>query len=54
MVPQPQTQFTDIAVSRARELFVLVGNLRELELAGGETKRLVEHIRLHGEIRYEQ
>ena len=41
------------AVSRARELFVLVGNLRELELAGGETKRLVEHIRLHGEIRYE-
>lgn len=41
------------AVSRARELFVLVGNLRELELAGGETKRLVEHIRLHGEIRSE-
>lgn len=41
------------AVSRARELFVLVGNLRELELAGGETKRLVEHIRQHGEIRYE-
>lgn len=39
------------AVSRARELFVLVGNLRELELAGGETKRLVEHIRRHGEIR---
>jgi hypothetical protein len=30
-----------------------VGNLRELELAGGETKRLVEHIRLHGEIRSE-
>lgn len=41
------------AVSRARELFILVGNLRELELAGGETKRLVEHIRLHGEIRSE-
>ncbi len=39
------------AVSRARELFVLVGNVRELELAGGETKRLVEHIRQHGEIR---
>ncbi|AFZ04640.1 DEAD/DEAH box helicase [Calothrix sp. PCC 6303] len=38
------------AVSRARELFVLVGNLRELELAGGETKRLVEHIRQHGEM----
>ncbi|MHC5715271.1 MAG: DEAD/DEAH box helicase, partial [Nostoc sp.] len=39
------------AVSRAKELFILVGNLRELELAGGETKRLVEHIRKHGEIR---
>jgi hypothetical protein len=39
------------AVSRAKELFILVGNVRELELAGGETKRLVEHIRLHGEIR---
>ncbi|MHC5713148.1 MAG: AAA domain-containing protein [Nostoc sp.] len=39
------------AVSRARKLFILVGNLRELELAGGETKRLVEHIRQHGEIR---
>jgi hypothetical protein len=39
------------AVSRAKELFVLVGNVRELELAGGETKRLVEHIRQHGEIR---
>lgn len=39
------------AVSRAKELFVLVGNLRELELAGGETKRLVEHIRQYGEIR---
>ncbi len=41
------------AVSRARELFILVGNLRELELAGGETKRLVEHIRQYGEIRSE-
>ncbi|MFW9263522.1 DEAD/DEAH box helicase [Nostoc sp. CALU 546] len=39
------------AVSRAKDLFVLVGNVRELELAGGETKRLVEHIRQHGEIR---
>lgn len=39
------------AVSRAKELFILVGNVRELELAGGETKRLVEHIRQHGEIR---
>ena len=41
------------AVSRAKELFILVGNLRELELAGGETKRLVEHIRQYGEIRSE-
>lgn len=39
------------AVSRARELFILVGNVRELELAGGETKRLVEHIRQYGEVR---
>ena len=39
------------AVSRARELFVLVGNLEELKRAGGETKRLVEHIEQHGEIR---
>ena len=39
------------AVSRARELFVLVGNLEELKRAGGETKRLVEHIEQYGEIR---
>jgi hypothetical protein len=26
------------AISRVKELFILVGNLRELELAGGETK----------------
>ncbi len=39
------------AVSRARELFILVGNIRELELAGGETRRLVEHIRQYGEMR---
>ena len=39
------------AVSRARELFILVGNLEELKRAGGETKRLVEHIEQHGEIR---
>ncbi|NJO64859.1 MAG: superfamily I DNA/RNA helicase [Richelia sp. RM2_1_2] len=39
------------AVSRARELFVLVGNLEELKRAGGETKRLVEHIEQHGKIR---
>jgi superfamily I DNA and/or RNA helicase len=46
-----QPNLLNTAVSRARELFVLVGNLRELESAGGETKRLVEHIRQYGEIR---
>jgi RecA/RadA recombinase len=39
------------AVSRAQELFILVGNLTQLEQAGGETRRLVEHIRALGEIR---
>ena len=39
------------AVSRAQELFILVGNLTQLEQAGGETRRLVEHIRKLGEIR---
>lgn len=38
------------AVSRARELFILVGNLEQLERAGGETQRLVQHIRDHGQI----
>jgi hypothetical protein len=39
------------AVSRAEELFILVGNLDELEAAGGETRRLVQHIRQFGEVR---
>lgn len=39
------------AVSRAKELFILVGNLTQLERAGGETQRLVEHIRQWGDIR---
>ncbi|MBD2303297.1 hypothetical protein [Nostoc sp. FACHB-190] len=39
------------AVSRDKELFVLVGNLSELELSGGEIKRLVQHIRQYREIR---
>ena len=38
------------AVSRAEELFVVVGNLRELEKAGSETRRLVQHIRTCGKI----
>jgi superfamily I DNA and/or RNA helicase len=38
------------AVSRAEELFIVVGNLRELENADSETKRLIEHIRTWGEI----
>jgi hypothetical protein len=41
----------NVAVSRARELFILVGNLEHLEQGGGHTKMLVEHIRQHGEIR---
>ncbi len=41
----------NVAVSRARELFILVGNLEHLEQGGGYTKMLVEHIRQHGEIR---
>ena len=39
------------AVSRAEELFILVGNLEELEAAGGETRRLVQHIQQWGELR---
>lgn len=39
------------AVSRAKELFILVGNLTQLERAEGETQRLVEHIRQRGDIR---
>lgn len=37
-------------VSRAEELFILVGNLDELVAAGGETRRLVQHIQQHGEV----
>lgn len=40
----------NVAVSRAEELFILVGNLYRLEKAGGYTRRLVEHIREHGVI----
>lgn len=40
----------NVAVSRARELFILVGNLHRLEEAGVYTRRLVEHIREHGVI----
>ena len=41
----------NVAVSRAKELFILVGNLNHLEQAGEYTKTLVEHIRINGEIR---
>ncbi|MGI2909341.1 AAA domain-containing protein [Tolypothrix sp. VBCCA 56010] len=41
----------NVAVSRAKELFILVGNLEHLEQAGGYTKMLVEHIRQYGEVR---
>jgi hypothetical protein len=39
------------AVSRAEELFILVGNLEELDAAGGETRRLVHYIQQFGEMR---
>ena len=39
------------AVSRAEELFILVGNVGELEKAGGEMRRMIQHIRSWGEIR---
>ncbi|MEH1957922.1 AAA domain-containing protein [Nostoc sp.] len=37
----------NVAVSRAKELFILVGNLYKLE-KGNLTRQLVEHIREHG------
>ncbi|YAF98610.1 MAG: AAA domain-containing protein [Nodularia sp. CChRGM 3473] len=40
----------NVAVSRAEELFILVGNLYRLEKAQGYTRQLVEHIREYGEI----
>jgi ABC-type lipoprotein export system ATPase subunit len=40
----------NVAVSRAKELFVLVGNLYRLEKAGSYTRQLVEHIRENGVI----
>ncbi|MBA2749295.1 MAG: hypothetical protein H0U45_11290, partial [Tatlockia sp.] len=40
----------NVAVSRAQELFILVGNL-ELLQSGGYTEMLVEHIKQSGEIR---
>ena len=46
-----RSNLLNVAVSRARELFILVGNLEHLEQGGGHTKMLVEHIRQHGEIR---
>lgn len=38
----------NVAVSRAEELFILVGNLYRLEKAGGYTERLVKHIQTNG------
>jgi phosphatidylserine/phosphatidylglycerophosphate/cardiolipin synthase-like enzyme len=38
----------NVAVSRAEELFILVGNLYRLEKAEGYTSQLVKHIREHG------
>jgi superfamily I DNA and/or RNA helicase len=39
------------AVSRARELLILVGNLERLRQAGGHIGKLVEHIQQDGEVR---
>ncbi|MBG1270802.1 DEAD/DEAH box helicase [Nostoc sp. WHI] len=41
----------NVAVSRARELFILVGNLGRIS-SGGHTGELVEYIREFGETRY--
>jgi AAA domain len=40
----------NVAVSRAKELFILIGNLYRLEKAGNYTRQLVEHIREQGVI----
>jgi ABC-type lipoprotein export system ATPase subunit len=40
----------NVAVSRAKELFILMGNLYRLEKAGSYTRQLVEHIREYGYI----
>jgi hypothetical protein len=45
------TNLLNTAVSRAEELFILVGNLDELDAAGGEIRRLVRHIQKYGEVR---
>ncbi len=39
------------AVSRARELFILVGNVKQLQRVGGHIGTVVEHIQQYGEIR---
>uniref|UniRef100_UPI001D0FC6B7 DEAD/DEAH box helicase n=1 Tax=Nodularia sp. LEGE 04288 TaxID=1828639 RepID=UPI001D0FC6B7 len=40
----------NVAVSRARELFILVGNLARIS-SGGHTKELVEYIKEYGEMK---
>jgi hypothetical protein len=40
----------NVAVSRAQELFILVGNLYRLEKAGGYTCQLVKHIQNKGRV----
>ncbi len=41
----------NVAVSRAQKLFILVGNLERLKMAGGYTRQLVDHIQQYGESR---
>ena len=43
-----QLNLLNVAVSRAEELFILVGNLYRLEKAGGYTDLLVKHIQKNG------
>lgn len=43
-----QPNLLNVAVSRAQELFILVGNLDRLEKGGIYTRQLVEHIRQQG------
>ena len=45
-----RSNLLNVAVSRARKLFILVGNLARIS-EGGHTKELVEYIKEFGEIR---
>lgn len=46
-----QPNLLNVAVSRARELLIVVGNLERLKAGGSYTKQVVEYIEEFGEIR---